>query len=952
VIFVVLAAVAALQFLNQQPRQLPAKSEVKDVDSPPRPRGNVLWLQANQAKYPYCYKGMIARELFRQAVLIAARDGLGLQTRDASLREWHGEPASQNGLGMDFEGEGVVLHDIQSPGYPRWRHSYDANSWPSDLDSIVESNEKMSRGDFVGVLRKAGWSGNGNSASAEAPAPADAEARLMEMEELSQFAVLRETYTAIRTDGESLQRLGALVRAYANLGQLTRYHWSEEYAALAARSLLYAQRMVENNPNSAVALWHRAYARAMAGLQQGAMDDLTAAGQLQPPNPPTWVRLLEPYCKYQTGTLVKLATSDQKISSLGMFLAFLTVEHSGSQAAIMDVAQAALTMNPRCLRIVDTMCDHSGPGMLNELSETGPRIFSQTLGSALQKLPSFPKRLSDQIEGFRRPEGNPAGRETICQELIEIGAPDRDATEPSWSALGRLIQETTFAHVERKARLISEQWCVDASDYVNEVQPLIAEHPFKFVVDVYGLRHSPNVDPQTVKRRLSEPTSVLMESTYRQMPVYFLEMQIQSGGPDTSRDYWGWISANADFNSFDIEDLANIAKGQENTPWDTNELDHLRRVSPDSPVLVAAEIRGQWDAAKAVKWEADHGDYPSVASALGLKYAELHRWSDAERCLRKYIAVAPDMEGYENLANIYKSQHMDQKWLATLNEFISSGQAFGLEVAQVQFQIADYYMDRRDYKSALPYADAAAGTASEWGLLCAADAHTGVGDWTTAEQLIVDAMNHYSRSPYNWYSWCNRTGHGDLAGAAKAMLDYFSNKGRNLGIDELLQLGCVQMNEKKNAEALATFQRRLKQTPGPRSALYIAIIDDELHDAAARDAMLDQVQSMPERGAPLGRLAAVLRDAVKAGPNAAPDAGAIQAIYKNAEDADRVAICGLTSQYLDDRGQAAQATAYLKQSVAVKGDYIDRLLVDSKLRERGLNPWALEQAAQVPDASH
>ena len=75
-------------------------------------------------------------------------------------------------------------------------------------------------------------------------------------------------HEAIRKDGESEARLGVLVRGYAHLGQLTRYHWSIEHQVFIARSLLYAARMVKNNPTSPIPLWHRAYAMALAGFQR------------------------------------------------------------------------------------------------------------------------------------------------------------------------------------------------------------------------------------------------------------------------------------------------------------------------------------------------------------------------------------------------------------------------------------------------------------------------------------------------------------------------------------------------------------------------------------------------------------------------------------------------------------------------------------------------------------
>ncbi len=83
-----------------------------------------------------------------------------------------------------------------------------------------------------------------------------------------------------RTSGESQQALGALVRGYANLGQLTRFLWNASHEDFAARSLLYAERMVAAHPGSADALRHQGYARAMAGMHALALADLDAANRV------------------------------------------------------------------------------------------------------------------------------------------------------------------------------------------------------------------------------------------------------------------------------------------------------------------------------------------------------------------------------------------------------------------------------------------------------------------------------------------------------------------------------------------------------------------------------------------------------------------------------------------------------------------------------------------------
>ena len=172
------------------------------------------------------------------------------------------------------------------------------------------------------------------------------------------------------------------------------------------------------------------------------------------------------------------------------------LEHSGCQLATINAARAALAVNPTCLRLIDAMCDDTGPGMLNQLTDQGPAMFSQMLGDNLAKMPQFPPAVSDLMTKLRRPGGNPTGRETVCQALIDAGEVGKDKGEPSWAAVGRTIQEITFTQAKRRANLIAEQWGVDASDYVREVHPLIIDHPYKAFIDAEGFVHSN--DPQAM----------------------------------------------------------------------------------------------------------------------------------------------------------------------------------------------------------------------------------------------------------------------------------------------------------------------------------------------------------------------------------------------------------------------------------------------------------------------
>jgi tetratricopeptide (TPR) repeat protein len=626
-----------------------------------------------------------------------------------------------------------------------------------------------------------------------------------------------------------------------------------------------------------------------------------------------------------------------------MYLAFLSVENSGSQGAIMDVAQKALDMNPECLRIVEVMCAETGPGMLNELADSGPQIYSGYLAGKLEGMPSFPKRISDQIEQYRQAGGNPTGRETICQELIGEGAPERDKVEPSWAALGRMVQETTFAHIQRKANLIAVMWGVDASDYVASVQPFIGGHPFKFLIDAYGAKQG--ASSAKMREMLAQSEPILRGATLRQITLYWLMRQVGADSPD-ARDYWWRMWRDSDSTSFDIEALLNYGSTSDDN-WEC-----LKKASPRSPMLVVTQIQDAWNGSKVGEWESEYGDYPSVALALGKKFTELKQWDNAVHSLRRYITMAPDYVGYEALAAVYKAQNQDQMWLATLNEYLRSGVDYGLQDSLVEEEIAYYYMNKKQYAAAVPYADAAAETASGPGLICAADAHTYTENWDIAEQYLVNEKDHYSDDPIRWVIFCSRTGRGDLAGARAAEINYVAQKPDGASSEDMLRLGCIYMGMGDRSSAVVEFEKRMKLKAGPLSAMHLAILEDEMGDKAARDRALKKVESMPERTTPLGRMAELLEKAFKAGPAAMLDAGAIDAILKDDVDVDqRVAVCALAGRYLEDRGQMAGAVGYYKRCYLAPTYDPDRFWVDTRLRAAGVEPWTLIKAAMMAAAN-
>jgi hypothetical protein len=908
-----------------------------DPDTQPSPGSTVYLDLRDRPPYPI-QTGLIAWELFRQSVLIATRDQLGLQTRDASLREWPTNFNPPTVFRLSLDKRKLQLHELTGQSdQVIWKGTIDGEDWPNNLAGLAVMAEKLSRDDFPQALQIQGFSAQPYKFNSYALAPAEAEPMLSQLDEFSQFAAVRLTHAAIRESGESLPRLGVLVRGYANLSQLTRYHWSLESKAYGARALLYAQRMVAHDPNSAFALWHRAYAETMLGLQRSALDDLAAADKLNPTNSPNWVMLLEPTCKYQPAKVLDLAAKEPSLTGLGAYLAFLTVDTNDSSGVVMKFGQNALQANPNCLRLIDRLCDFTGQGVLDELVNAGPKQLRTILGDRLRAIPGVRGSTIDLAAGLAA-ERNPANQAAVAQSLIADGAPDKDDGEPSFTALGRLMQEASFAQMRRGGDFFAESQSVDASDFASQVWPIVSDHPFANIIKVYGLlegKHWNSIAPLLDQQPYDRLTMTFFKTLY--------DLVDEARGKKNSTLLLNAQFRNLDCTSFDVEPMLDWYGEDTATsaPW---LIDWLNFVSPNSPLLIVEQLHDHWDSAKAKTWETDYRDSATIQKTLAEQYIRLQRWADAERCAKAFIALSPEQYSYELLAGIYWKEERHELWLATLQDYLKQPD-YGLQHASVQVQIANYYMKSGKYEEALPYADSAAETGVWWAADCAAEAHTGAGDWKTAEDLVTG----HSETPYNWWAWCVRTGHGDRATAEKELDDYLSDPKHTLSTDEKFQLGTLRILQKRESEAIAAFPDGAKGHVGVLALLHIAILQDAAGNADARDLALQRALEKATHGSALYNYLNLLVSTFGAGRDAMPDTGKVDEILKTAKHDDRLAIAYLTARCLDKGGKTDQATDYLRKGIAGQSnDSFDTLLIADALAQRGIDPAPLERATTKP----
>ena len=437
--------------------------------------------------------GRLLREMLRQSFLVAARDQLGLPTRDASL----GDEMPTGGDNAPFDmhttaskaGEQnfvEVNRGFAKPG-PSLMHAIiefkprpvdDIHRakpiWTVDYREFLVAAEKLSRGQCVEAIKQAGFQGKPNVAKESAAVDEAIKQALNKTDFLFQFSAVRQLHELIRTDGESPERIGAPVRGYANLGLLTELHWHPAHKAFKARSLIYAQRMAADGKRPWLAGWHRAYAFALAGLHNLAIQDLetaekqwTAAAKPHGERP-TWVDLIDAYCRFDHARL-KTEMVEGPRKDLAALLWLDSVTLSNHTATTLGAATETVEHFPDCYPAYDTLCELGGV-IVGHMATSRPMTrLGETLYPRVAAMPGLPETVAsvarvatrqDESGDESNKEEEFATRAKLIRALLDsdkpaaprplmdsppakpsAGAVSPERGEPSWVCLGQLDQQ-------------------------------------------------------------------------------------------------------------------------------------------------------------------------------------------------------------------------------------------------------------------------------------------------------------------------------------------------------------------------------------------------------------------------------------------------------------------------------------------------------------------------------
>lgn len=812
--------------------------------------------------------GTLGRELIRQSFLIAARDEMGLTTLDTSLGEvtYTADAPQAYALQLNVEFEPVpkgaqtaklkVRLIRPSPSEPAFKWY----SEPTEVEvyrgpwTLAEQMETKSRGEFIEALKQAGYSKDSKENAPKNPPIAESNFD-GQMDFVSQFSQLRLLHAERQSQDETVEYLGALVRAYANLGNLIDFHWSPGSKTFKARSVIYAQRMVSKYGQSPFTLAHRAYAWALTGNHVYALENVKAAREAQGQAAPDWMNLIEAFSTHEpTGLSVTGGANEQLAFYLRMRLADPFYERS----ILVDASGQLMEKNPACCRTVEAFCETGNVGLSRAATEGGADQVWSAIYKRMVDVPQFPSsaaKIRERLADKTLKMGTPDEREMRTKLAAALRATDRnepDRVEPAFKALAELIDDVTFVQCWRLIHCETNVLGLDASETIEALWPYMKNHRMAPCLKVYSDRR------QVVSAAVAELME-LKDLTHLEMPCIPFATSIRKKQPDLVKRFDERLLKQWDL----IEDDLMRSRFSYAAELRKQIFAWIYEVSPHHPRAIARSIEKNFNAQRGAKWEKKYPENAFIQLTIGQQYQKKYLYDDAERCLRKSIELTPSFEACRVLGNQYyafdefeESQKIFEKALEL--------ESFGLEQSNVHRSLAYSFMRKGKWREAKPYAIAAANTYSGNGLRTGARCAEGLKDWPVAESYVRALSERYDGSGDNWYIWCARTNRGNIK-AAKALADQaYQRVATPLDYSGMMQLVMGKLISKDFAGA-----KRILVDPSNQkiqkahSLMLAALLADGLGQADERDALLHNIESNNDGTQAIPTLSHLFRTAIR-----------------------------------------------------------------------------------------
>ncbi|NOZ40683.1 MAG: hypothetical protein GXP24_10720 [Planctomycetes bacterium] len=727
--------------------------------------------------------GLLPRELARQAFLIAARDELGLATRDQSLRETSSADSKiELLLTVDAGTDGNCLVQIsqQADGGEEkkiWSKilKFEANS-KQTYPTLITQLETLSRGEFVDLLVELGAEKPAEDSSEETEAKieppseqelAELDQQLSEVDLLAQFLAIRKIGKLLDSQRESPELLGRLANAYANLGILTEGYWGATSRVFKARSLIYAERLRAKYDDYLFGRWHWAYARAMAGIHFAAIEQLEdplpeGVEVADLPSLPAWAEVIEPYCRYDTEELGQLVETG---NHWARYLRFWSFYLSDEKRRINSTAEETMKDCPLAFNLYSPLAHKGSLGIMHRVSRASMSAMyyacangwaeNAELPAAVQEAASQPPTKASPLNGWG----------AVLEALRE----EEDRADPSWQLLATLLEDTA-AHVAAANLYVAGCGSTEQSlvPYVDAFLPALEHHPLRgyFVSRKYSAKHEPEEVTRACRDlRFVDPSLWIGYDTY--------SVWSTKNSRDENVGYDAYYGASRDFTASSL--FVNSKRGKLGNKFRQMLLRELKKVSPYSPMVLVNEIKGRLKEAKQAKpeelaaWEERAGFSATAWHQLGEFYLKRLEYEDSCRCYETSFGLSPTYATARDWAWAYEYAKELDKVVPTLKLYLEE-EDFGLGHSNTHYEIARFYLRHDRAEEAKPHALESAQSWSGRGLGIAAKVCERLELGEEAGKWFYELSKSYpTYSGLKWYLWCRRSGNVDEIEEAKKL---------------------------------------------------------------------------------------------------------------------------------------------------------------------------------------
>ena len=895
-----------------------------------------------------CVGNLLLRELQRQAVLIAARDELGLGTRDLVLREpftrhgsngvttvlfesriWRGDQAQICLARFDGNQSAnpYALADVQvdrpQNTCQQWSNFKISKDPLVDYPQFVTKCEEASRGAYLGALRAEKVLGDfePNPVHWVDAGTADPNAlqHMRQMDVFSQYIAIRRLHDQIRSDGASTDRISALVRAYANLAALTGNQWSQANKAFMARSLLYAERLVVHQDRSSASLYARAYARAFAGLHEAALSDLNTITQRNETGStePDWIPLIRGLCLYDPSVLQQqLAIGPWHNRPLTAYLAavvagdgFTPVIQQTALDRALELFPGMFVLAPQVTPQVYGNQQQQPDQIVNEI----PVVIINTLGDA-----GLSPAMQLQIRSLR--PGSESYRQLAALRDQLNHAASRfpcDAREPSLGVLADLIEQQELVGLVRwtaAMRNINDPLAPRANPAqpqdARAANPILDAHPWGPFVQALSIG-TDNSDQQS---------QALARIKDRNMGAWVDEAinHLQAQGRDTSslEDAWRHpadLSADALVTDYSPHMVQTRATNQNQTDY----LFHLCKTSPHSATLAEAWMRsialeqlaGQKPMyERAVKRvETEFADRPGLLRVACDWCNQLGDFDRSLDLLNKLNPLEPSARNYSLTARIlHRLGRRDEAVTCILRGTQVTDNSGSPE--ELCYQAANYLIEDQHYADALNCIQQASDgyspqSPASWQMM--ARCYEAMGQFDDADECFRQLEVTYPTGIGQHYLWAKRLGRHDANDLRRKAVAYAHQPGDFVNDAYAV---CIANDQEKKALSL------LRQNAGtdPLDLAQVVVLATKLNNKAARNNAMGQFNNGYGVDRSFGLAFKTLVESKDLAPAmAAFDSWADHQLY----DDDAMDWYSLTGRYLVAAGHAAEGKAYLIRAI-------------------------------------